>query len=180
MQSKSATTHKSPWSLKENSVKTPIQMQVSSFILNACQGGKDRWSTHKASLLLHIEKKSREKKGGVPVRWLICKYSSSKCANWPNSAGMRPGGYKTQSNHTKTSHPILTVSLSTFLRAECKFLSSYWAQVKGEREDGVPVSWFSCKCRCIKFWPNTAGMGPGEPKHSQNIQRTSHPVRLLR
>ncbi len=41
------------------------------------------------------------KRDGVPVSLLSLRCSVSKFANWPNSAGMGPGAYKTQSKHTK-------------------------------------------------------------------------------
>jgi hypothetical protein len=43
----------------------------------------------------------RAKKDGVPVSWFSFKCSTFKFANRPNSAGMGPGVYKTQSKHTK-------------------------------------------------------------------------------
>jgi hypothetical protein len=42
----------------------------------------------------------QEKEGGVPVSSLWAKFSSSKFTNWPSSAGMGPGVYKTQSKPT--------------------------------------------------------------------------------
>ncbi len=43
----------------------------------------------------------RGKRDGVPVNWFWFNRSSCKFANWPNSAGMGPEVYKTQSKHTK-------------------------------------------------------------------------------
>jgi hypothetical protein len=52
----------------------------------------------------------------------------------------------------------------------------------GEREEGVPVSWLSPKDINSKFAnrPHAAGMGPGYKKPSQNIQKTSHAIVLVR
>ena len=60
-----------------------------------------------------ILKASQGKKRRVPVSWLIPKSSRSNFANWPNSAGMGPGVYKTQSKHTKikSRHRTGTISL---------------------------------------------------------------------
>ena len=43
----------------------------------------------------------RGERNGVPVSMFLYKLSTRKPANWPNSAGMGPGAYKTQSKHTK-------------------------------------------------------------------------------
>ncbi len=62
----------------------------------------------KASLFLHTECKSVERRDGVPVSSLSYMLSRFKFANWPNSAGMGPGVYKNQSKHTKTKPPYPT------------------------------------------------------------------------
>jgi hypothetical protein len=48
-----------------------------------------------------ILKASQWEEDGVPVNLLLLKFSTFNSANWPNSAGMGPGIYKTQSKHTK-------------------------------------------------------------------------------
>jgi hypothetical protein len=75
--------------------------QAHSFILNKSQG---------------------ERGDGVPVSWLLFKYRCCKFANWPNSAGMGPGVYKTQSKHTKHSQN------GTKGHKECKQMPSYGPQ----------------------------------------------------
>jgi hypothetical protein len=52
------------------------------------------------------------KKDRVPVSWFPDKSSVGKFANWPNSAGMGPRVYKTQSNHTKNKSPYPTGTIS--------------------------------------------------------------------
>jgi hypothetical protein len=47
-------------------------------------------------------KASQGEEDEVPVSWLTDKSIQIKFANWPNSAGIPPGEYKTQSKHTKT------------------------------------------------------------------------------
>jgi hypothetical protein len=53
---------------------------------------------------------------------------------------------------------------SLLLHFECK---------SGEKTDGVPVSSLPLKFSAHKFanWPNSAGIGPGYTKLSQNIQK---------
>jgi hypothetical protein len=112
----------------------------------------------------------RGKKDGVPVSWFRCNSSRSNFANWPNSAGMGPGVYKTQSKHTKNKSRYPT---GTKGHKESKPIPSYWMQVR-EKKNGVPVSSLSDKSSCFKFdnWPNSAGMGPGvyknQSKHTKN------------
>jgi hypothetical protein len=120
----------------------------------------------------------RGKRDVVPVSWLTAKLSRCKIANWPNSAGMGPEGYKTQSKHTTNKSPYPT---GTKWHKECKYTPSYWMQIRGKR-DGVPVSWFSCKKRCCKLTnrPNSAGMGPGVYKTQSKHAKKSHPIRLVR
>ena len=67
----------------------------------------------------------RGKKDGVPVSWLSDIFSSFKFANWPNSAGIGPWVYKTQSKYTKikSRYRTGTISLgnsSLCLNIECK------------------------------------------------------------
>ncbi len=51
----------------------------------------------------------KERRGErVPVRLLSNNHSTIKFANRPNSAGMGPGEYKTQSKHTKNKSPYPT------------------------------------------------------------------------
>ncbi len=106
----------------------------------------------------------------VPVSLLLSKLRISNLANWPNSAAMGPGVYKTQSKYTKTKsrHRTGTISLrnaSLCLNIEGK---------SGGKKDGVPVSWFRNKRSTCKFanWPNLAGMGPEvyktQSKHTKN------------
>jgi hypothetical protein len=45
---------------------------------------------------------------GVPVSWLSFKTSFHNSANWPNTAGMEPGVFKTQSKRTKNKSPYPT------------------------------------------------------------------------
>jgi hypothetical protein len=137
-------------------VRKGIRNATYSFILNSSQGKNDR----------------------VPVTWLWFNNSDSKFTNWPNSAGMGPGVYKTQSKHTKnkSSYPTGTKG-----HEESKPFPSYWMHVRGKR-DGIPVSWFTDKSSPFKFanWPNSAGMGPGVYKTQSKHTKTSHPVRLVR
>ncbi len=101
----------------------------------------------------------RGKRDGVPVSWLWSKRKSFKLTNRPNSAGMGPGGYKTQSNHTKTKSRFRTGTI--WLRNASLCLNIEGKSV-GKR-DGVPVSWLlynSSSVNCA-IWPNSAGMGPG-------------------
>ncbi len=56
--------------------------------------------TEERKLCLNIEGRSGEE-GWIPVSLFTNKISSFKFANWPNSAGMGPKVYKTQSKHTK-------------------------------------------------------------------------------
>jgi hypothetical protein len=44
----------------------------------------------------------------APVSWLLSNRSCSNFANWPNSAGMGPVVYKTQSKHTINKSPYPT------------------------------------------------------------------------
>ncbi len=126
----------------------------------------------------------RGMKDKVPVSSLADKSSSSKFANWPNSAGMGPEVYKTQSIHTKNKSRDRT---GTKGHVECKPIPLYRMQLRGKR-DGVPVSLFvnkfsfANKCSCCKFvnWPNSAGMGPGVYKTQQKHTKTSHTIVLVR
>ncbi len=156
----------------------------------------------KASLFLHFECKSGER-DGVPVSWLFCNTSCSNFANRPNSAGMGPGVFKTQSKHTKNKSPYPTGirKANLFLPIECK---------SGGKRDGVPVSRFWCNWRQsklgpTKLWPSdrlsarysshgfsrppalngsrdstnrshSAGMGPGVYKNQSKHTKTSHPI----
>ncbi len=56
------------------------------------------WGTQNYALIL---KASQGGEDGVPVSWFWDKLRYCKFANWPNSAGMGPEEYKTQSKHTK-------------------------------------------------------------------------------
>ena len=78
-----------------------------------------------ALLLLYLHANSRK------MTEQITKYSqtgdpmSLNWTNWPNSAGMGPGVYKTQSKHTKTKSPYPTGTMllrnaSLCLHIECK------------------------------------------------------------
>jgi hypothetical protein len=99
--------------------------------------------------------------------------------NRPNSAGMGPGVYKTQSKHTKNKSPYPTGAKrhkesSLFLHTKCK---------SGERGKGVPVSSLYRKSINVKFanWPNSAGMVPGVYK-SQSIytkNKSPYPTGML-
>ena len=71
----------------------------------------------------------RGNKGRLPVSWLLNKYRAVKFANWPNSAGMGPGVYKTQSKHTKIKSPYPTGAI---WHKESKPIPSYRMQVKGK------------------------------------------------
>ena len=90
-------------------------------------------------------------------------------ANWPNSAGMGPGVYKTQSKHTKNKSSYRT---GTILLRNVSLCLNIEGKSVGKR-DGVPVSWFPFEKRCVKFanWPNSAGMWPGvyntQSKHTK-------------
>jgi hypothetical protein len=115
----------------------------------------------------------RGKRDGVPVSLFWDRAIRCKFANWPNSAGMGPGVYKTQSKHTKNKSAYPT---GTILHKESKPIPSYWRQVRGGR-DGVPVSWLEDKSSCCKFsnWPNSAGMVPGLYKiQSKHTKIKSH------
>jgi hypothetical protein len=120
------------------------------------------------------------KKDRLPVSWFPNKISPCKFANWPNSAGMGPGVYKTQSNNTKNKSPYPTGMNG---HKESKPSPSYWMQVKGMK-GWLPVSWFFSKCRICKFanWPNSAGMGPGayktQSKHTKN--KSAYPTGMNR
>ena len=88
-----------------------------------------------ASLCFNIEGKSVGKRDGVPVSSLLDKCSSCKFANWPNSAGMGPGVYKTQSKHTKIKSrhrtgTILLRNASLCLNIECKSGEEGWSTGK--------------------------------------------------
>ncbi len=102
---------------------------------------------------------ARGQRDWVPVSWFCCKWGRVKSTNRPNSAGMGPGVYKTQSNHTKTKSFYPTGAKG---HKESKPIPSYWMQVRG-KSDEVPVSWFLDKYSSFRFanWPNSAGMGPG-------------------
>jgi hypothetical protein len=82
-----------------------------------------------ASLCLHIEGKSEGKKDGVPVNLLLLKIRLFKFANWPNSAGMGPGVYKTQSKHTKSKSRHRTGAKG---HKDSKPIPSYLMQVRGK------------------------------------------------
>jgi hypothetical protein len=69
------------------------------------------------------------KKRWLPVSLLLYKTSCCKFANWPNSAGMGPGVYKTQSKHTKNKSRYPTGMNG---HKESKPFRSYWMQVRGE------------------------------------------------
>ncbi len=106
----------------------------------------------------------------MPVSWLPFNHRSFKFTNWPDSAGMGPGIYKTQSKHTKNKS---LYSTGAKRHKECKHTPSYWMHVRDKR-DGGPVSWFSCKKKLCNLTnrPNSAGMGPGayktRSKHTTN------------
>ncbi len=119
----------------------------------------------------------RGERDGVPVSWFSSKERSCKLTNRPNSAGMGPGGYKTQSKHIKNKAYYPT---GTKGHEESNPIPSYWMQVRERGMDGIPVSWFSDKFSLCKFakLPNSAGMRPGVYKPSQNIQHISHTIRL--
>ena len=80
--------------------------QVSDFICDTSHGKRDR----------------------VPVSLLEPKSSVSNFSKWSNSAGMRPGEYKTQSKHTtsKSTYPTGTKG-----REECQPIPSCRIQVRG-------------------------------------------------
>jgi hypothetical protein len=115
----------------------------------------------------------RGKRDGVPVSLFTDKSICCKFANWPNSAGMGPGVYKTQSKHTKNKSAYPTGMKG---HKESKPIPAYWMQVKGKK-GWLPVSWLLSNCRTCKFanWPNSAGIGPGEyktqSKHTKNKSR---------
>jgi hypothetical protein len=50
----------------------------------------------------------RGKRDGVPVSLFSNRLRYVKFANWPNSAGVRPGIYKAQSKHTNNKSPYPT------------------------------------------------------------------------
>ncbi len=110
----------------------------------------------------------RGKRDGVPVSLLVSKWSRSKFANWPNSAGMRPGGIQNAVKTYKNKSRYRTGTI--WLRKQAYALILKASQGK---RDGVPVSSFHCNCRIFKFanWPNSAGMGPGvyktQSKHTK-------------
>ena len=119
---------------------------------------------------------------GLPVSSLSCRRSSVKLFNWPNSAGMGPGVYKTQSKHTKTKSFYRTGTISLGNASLCLNIKGK----SGGKRDGVPVSWLSCKYSTVKFanWPNSAGMGPGvyktQSKHTKIKSRHRTGTILLR
>ncbi len=108
-------------------------------------------------------------------------YISSDCklTNRPNSAGMGPGVYKTQSKHTKNKSPCIKKA-SLFLNIECKSGKEGWSQGKrdvaqssqeethfyfhiekregsssrGERKEGVPVKSLHSRLRFFSFRRN--------------------------
>ena len=93
------------------------------------------WGTQAYAIIL---KASKGEEGWVPVSFLMRKFSSFKFANWPNSAGMGPGVYKTQSNHTKTKSRHRTGAKAHKIKQAFSFILN---ASQGKRKDGVPVSW---------------------------------------
>ena len=110
------------------------------------------------------------KRDGVPVSWLLFNHSFSNFANWPNSAGIGPGVYKTQSKHTKNKSRYRTGTISLRNASLCLNIEGK----SGGKKDGVPVSWFWFKISTVKFanWPNSAGMGPGVYKTMSKYTKT--------
>ncbi len=81
---------------------------------------------------------ARGKRYGVPASLLPNKFRTIKFANWPNSAGMGPGVYKTQSKHTqnKSHYPTGTI------RKESLFLHfEQMSRKKGEKKEGGVFDW---------------------------------------
>jgi hypothetical protein len=77
----------------------------------------------------------RGEMGEVPVSWFTYNISCCKFANLPNSAGTGPGGYKTQSIHTKNKSPypngmILVRNASQCLNTEGKSGEEGWSTGK--------------------------------------------------
>jgi hypothetical protein len=97
-------------------------------------------SRYRTGAKVHMESKPipsywrqiRGKKDGVPVSWFAAKYSCCKFANLPNSAGMGPGVYKTQSKHTKTKSRYRT---GMKRHKESKPFCSYWMQVRKRKDE---------------------------------------------
>ncbi len=166
----------------------PLQFrQLAQFSRNGTWGIQNPVKTYKKQVTLSywyerawgkqgfafILRNASRKRDGVPVSWLLFNHSFSNFANWPNSAGIGPGVYKTQSKHTKNKSRYRT---GTKGHGESKALPSYWMRVRGKR-DGVPVSLLSDKFRFCNFanWPNSAGMGPEVYKtqsiHTKNKSR---------
>jgi hypothetical protein len=102
----------------------------------------------------------------VPVSWLFCNRSHVNFANRPNSAGMEPGEYKTQSKHTKTksSCPTGTIGL-----AQGKSPSSYTTQVKGRGMEYRQVGYVATASHPIS---PIGPMQPGWDLGTQNSVKT--------
>ena len=76
------------------------------------------WGTQAYALIL---KASQGKRDEVPVSLLENILSHVRFANWPNSAGMGPREYKTQSKHTKNKSRYRTGTI--WLRNACSCLN---------------------------------------------------------